>query len=155
MCVHLRYWPIDRLRRRGAELRRKAFVLVETTAQRQIVTAVSPEVPPAVRPGMTLAQARAHCAALAIAPAEPEKDRRSLEALGYWLMRFSPNVAIWPPSAICLDATGLEMLFGNLHALAGRVDAAMKRLCLNADVAIGPTPGAAWAMAVFGTEAVR
>ncbi|MGD0770422.1 MAG: DNA polymerase Y family protein [Tepidisphaeraceae bacterium] len=157
MCVHLPNWPIDRLRRRRAELRRKAFVLVETTAHRQIVTAVSPEVPPAVRPGMTLAQARAHCADLAVAPAEPEKDRRSLEALGYWLMRFSPNVAIWPPSsaealpnAVCLDATGLEMLFGNLHALAGRVDAAMKRLGLNANVAIAPTPGAAWAMAVFG-----
>ncbi|MGD0387742.1 MAG: DNA polymerase Y family protein [Tepidisphaeraceae bacterium] len=125
---------------------------METTAHRQIVTAVSPEVPPAVQPGMTLAQARAHCTALAVVPAEPEKDRRSLEALGYWLMRFSPNVAIWPPSSICLDATGLEMLFGNLHALAGRVDAAMKRLCLNANVAIGPTPGAAWAMAVFGEE---
>jgi protein ImuB len=150
MCVHLRHWPIDRLRRRRPELRRKAFVLVETTAHRQIVMTVSPEVPPAVRPGMTLAQARAHCADLAIAPAEPEKDRRSLEALGYWLMRFSPNVAIWPPSAICLDATGLEMLFGNLYALAGRVDAAMKRLGLNADVAMAPTPGAAWAMAVFG-----
>ena len=155
MCVHLRHWPIDRLRRRALELRRKAFVLVETTAHRQVVTAVSPEVPPAVQPGMTLAQARAHCAELAIAPAEPEKDRRSLEALGYWLMRFSPNVAIWPPSSICLDATGLERLFGNLHALAGRVDAAMKRLRLNADVAIGPTPGAAWAMAVFGTESPR
>jgi len=150
--VHLRHWPIDRLRRRSAELRHKAFVLVETTAHRQIVTAVSPEVPPAVRPGMMLAQARAHCAELVIAPADPEKDRRSLEALGYWLMRFSPNVAIWPPASICLDATGLEMLFGNLHSLAGRVDAAMKRLSLNANVAIGPTPGAAWAMAVFGGE---
>jgi len=162
LCVHLRRWPIDRLRRRRPELRRKAFVLVETTAHRQIIMTVSPEVPPAVRPGMTLAQARAHCADLTVAPAEPEKDRRSLEALGYWLMRFSPNVALWPPNAaeasptaVCLDASGLEMLFGNLHALAGRVDAAMKRLHLNADVAIAPTPGAAWATAVFGGESPR
>ena len=125
---------------------------METTAHRQIVTAVSPEVPPAVRPGMMLPQARAHCAGLEIAQAEPEKDRRSLTALGYWLMRFSPNVAIWPPASICLDAAGLEMLFGSLPALAGRVDAALRRLHLNANLAIAPTPGAAWAMAVFGEE---
>src|SRR5580704_13961358 len=121
MCVHLRHWPIDRLRRRRLELQRKALVLVETTANRQIVTAISPDVPPTVRPGMTLAQARAHCGGLAIAEAQPEKDRRSLEALGYWLMRFSPSVAICPRTSICLDATGLERLFGSLHTLAGRL----------------------------------
>jgi protein ImuB len=150
--VHLRNWPIDRLRRRRSELRRKAFVVVESTANRQIVTAISPEVPQTMRLGMTLAQARAHCADLAIAQAEPEKDHRSLEALGYWLMRFSPNVAVCPPSSIYLDATGLELLFGNLHTLAGRVDAALRQLRLNASVAIGPTPGAAWALAGFGRE---
>jgi protein ImuB len=151
-CVHLRHWPIDRLRRRRFELRRKPFILVETTANRQIVTAVSPDVPPTVRPGMTLAQARAHCDGLAIAEAQPDKDRRSLEALGYWLMQFSPNVAICPQSSICLDATGLELLFGSLHTLAGQIDAALKRLQLSANVVIAPTPGAAWAMAVFGNQ---
>jgi len=43
--VHLRNWPIDRLRPTQSELRHKRFVVIETTANRQIVTAVSPEVP--------------------------------------------------------------------------------------------------------------
>jgi protein ImuB len=152
MCVHLHNWPIDRLRRHRGELRRKAVVVVESTTNRQMVTAVSAEVPRAVRPGMTLAQARAHCAGLLVAPAEPERDQRSLEALGYGLMRFSPNVAVWQPASICLDATGLEMLFGDLHTLAGRVDMTLRRWRLNASVAIAPTPGAAWAKAAFGGE---
>jgi protein ImuB len=104
---------------------------------------------------MTLAQARAHCAELIIADSEPEKDLKSLEALGYWLMRFSPNVAICPPSSIYLDATGMELLFGSLQALAGRVNAVLKRLRLNANVAITPTPGAAWGLAIYGKESPK
>lgn len=123
---------------------------MQSSDHRQTVTAVSPDAPPVIQPGMMLAQARAHCSALAAAEAEPEKDRRALEALGQWLKRFSPNVAIGPAFSIWLDATGLELLFGSPHALAGRVDAAMKRLRINAAVAIAPTPGAAWGMAAFG-----
>jgi protein ImuB len=138
-------------------LRRKPFVVIETASNRQMVTAVSPDAPPIVRPGMTLAQARAHGADLAVAAADAEKDRRSLEALGHWLTRFSPNVAlgpaaIGPPSSLWLDAAALELLFGSLPMLAGRVEAAMRRLHLSATVAIAPTPGAAWAMAAFGKQ---
>ncbi|MGA2229866.1 MAG: DNA polymerase Y family protein [Tepidisphaeraceae bacterium] len=150
MCVQLPYWPIDRVRRRRPGLRHKALALIESTNHRQTVTALSPEAPPPVAVGMMLAQAKAHCSALAVAEAEPDKDRRALEALGHWLKRFSPNVAIGPPFSIWLDATGLELLFGNLHTLAARVDAAMKRLHISAAVAIAPTPGAAWALAAFG-----
>jgi protein ImuB len=130
------------------------LALIESTNHRQTVTALSPETPPPVAVGMMLAQARAHCSALAIAEAEPDKDRRALEALGHWLKRFSPNVAIGPPFSIWLDATGLELLFGNLHALAARVDAAMKHLRISAAVAVAPTPEAAWALAAFGSAAL-
>jgi len=128
------------------------LVLIQISGNRQIVTAVSPDAPPAVRPGISLAQARAHCSHLQCLDETPAEDWRSLEALARWLMRFSPNVALCPPSSIFLDAAGLERLLGNPRSLARRVAAALAQLGLAATVAIAPTPGAAWALAVFSTN---
>jgi protein ImuB len=155
LCAHLRHWPIDRLRRRRRELRDKSLVLVETTANRQIVVHVSPETPAGIYPGMALAEAKARHATLLDFPATPAADRCSLEALAYWLTRFSPNVCIYPPSSLFLDATGLERLFGSFHNLHHRVADALASLRIIAAVTIAPTPGAAWAIAAFGNAGLR
>ncbi len=152
LCAHLRHWPIDRLCRRRPELRRKALVLVETIANRHTVVHVSPETPTEIFPGMALAEARARHAALLDLPATPAADLRSLEALGHWLTRFSPGVSVCPPSSLYLDATGLERLFGSLANLRRRVADALASFRISANVAIAPTPGAAWALATFGGD---
>ncbi|HWE98118.1 MAG TPA: DNA polymerase Y family protein [Tepidisphaeraceae bacterium] len=150
LCAYLRHWPIDRLRRRRPELRRKPLVLVETIGTRQIVVHVSPEMPAGIYPGMALAAAKARHAALLDLPATPTADLRSLEALGYWLMRFSPGVSVYPASSLFLDATGLERLYGGLANFRRRVAQALASLRVTAAVTIAPTPGAAWALAAFG-----
>jgi protein ImuB len=155
LCIYLRQWPIDRLRRRHSGLRHKPLVLFETIGNRQLVTHISPETPRSVRVGMTLPQARAHHAALISLAITPADDLRSLEALGRWLMRFSPSISIAPPSSIFLDAGGLQRIFGGLHNLRLRVADALSALRITADVAIAPTPGAAWALAGFGHNQPR
>jgi len=150
--VHLPHWPIDRLRRRRRELRHSPLVLIQISANRQIVTAVCPDAPASVRPGMSLAQARAHCAHLQCLAADPAADLRCLEALARWLMRFSPNVALCPPASIVVDVAGLDRLLGDPPTLARRVAAALSRLGLTARLAIAPTAAAAWGLAVFGHE---
>jgi protein ImuB len=154
MCAHLRNFAIDRLRRRRSELRHKPIAIIETSANRQIVMAVSDDAPEGVRAGMTLAQTRAHCARIVVIDAEPEKDRRGLVALGYWMMRFSPNVAIDASSLYCssiyLDVSGMELLFGDARKIATAVESALRRLNFCTSVAIAPTPAAAWGLAVFG-----
>jgi protein ImuB len=150
LCAYLRHWPIDRLRRRRPELRRKPLVLIETSGNRQTIVHVSPETPADIYPGMALASARARHAALLDLPATPAADLRSLEATGYWLMRFSPGVCVYPPSSLFLDATGLERLYGGLENFRRRVAQALASLRLTAAVTIAPTPGAAWALAAFG-----
>jgi protein ImuB len=150
LCVHLRHWPIDRLRRRRPELRHKAIVLVETIGNRQTVIHVSPETPAGVYPGMALAEARARYSGLLDFPATPDADLRSFEALGYWLIQFSPNVCVCPPSSLFLDATGLERLFGGFAIYHRRVAEALASLRVTAAVTIAPTAGAAWALAAFG-----
>jgi protein ImuB len=150
--VHLRHWPIDRLRRRRSELRRKAIVLVETVGNRQTVVQVSPETPNGIYPGMALAEARARHAGLLDFPAMSGADLRSLEALGHWLMRFSPNVCVYPSSSFFLDATGLERLFGGFANYRRQVAEALASLRITAAVTIAPTAGAAWALAAFGNN---
>ena len=129
---------------------------------------------------MTLTQARALCAAVEHADHEPQRDRRALEALGRWMTRFTPAVALQcdtgvPPAqgasaggrssksqrnphgrdarvtvGLFLDVTGGEHLFGGIENLVRQVSASLARMRLDARVAAAPNPGAAWALAFGG-----
>lgn len=157
MCVRLTQWPIDRLRRRQSQLRHKPLVLVQTVASRLVVAAASDEARGGgITVGMTLAEARALCSGLFHHEHAPQRDQRSLEVLGRWLIaRFSPVVVVQPPDALLLDVTGSERLFGGLPRLAGLVHDAVAALQVTHRLAIAPTCGAAWALASFGTTGVQ
>jgi protein ImuB len=123
------------------------LVLIEQVATRQIVIAVCEQSFAAgVRMGMTLAQARALCPGLEHAIHEPTKDHRALEALGRWLTRFTPVVAIEAPGCLMLDLTGCERVFGGLEPLVRQIAEAVRRMGFAAKLAVAPTIGAAWAM---------
>lgn len=68
--------------------------------------------------GMTLADARARCPALAVRPADPEADARELDRLVREMVRFTPAVSADPPDGIVLDVTGCAHLFGGESGLA-------------------------------------
>ncbi|MCS7033379.1 MAG: DNA polymerase Y family protein [Phycisphaerae bacterium] len=71
------------------------MAIVRTTSNRQLVLAVSDAAAGhGVRPGMTLAQARALCAHIEPIEHQPHRDAMALEALARWMMRFSPCVAL-------------------------------------------------------------
>lgn len=149
-------------------------VLVETVAGRQLAAAVSAEAAArGIRAGMTLAEARALCPDLLHAPLDQARDVLALEALGRWMMRFSPSVAIdagagvrpagrrkptpsgYSPychAAVFLDVTGCELLYGGLANLTARVEQAMRALCIRARIATAPTVGAAYALAAYGSR---
>jgi protein ImuB len=126
-------------------------VLVTTTRGRRIVVAACDGARAAgARPGLTLAEAQALCPGLVHADHDADRDARGLAALGRWLMRFTPAVAVEPPAAIFLDVTGCDRLFGGFDAILQQATAAIATLGLSADLAIAPTPGAAWALARTG-----
>lgn len=146
-------WPIDRIRRRRAALRRDPLVLIENTGTRQrVVEACRQALSQGVRPGMTLPQARAMCPSLVHAEHEPGEDDRALIGLGRWLMRFTPVVSLAPPDTVFLDVGGCERLYGGLDVLMHRVADALAKLRITARLAIAPTPGAAWAIASFDPQ---
>src|SRR5438874_2651443 len=86
-CVRPINWTIERVRRK---LRRtspaaapEALVLVQTTANRQIVVAMCERARArGVRPGLSLAEARALCPQMVHAEHDSVKDAKGLEALG-------------------------------------------------------------------------
>ncbi len=117
---------------------------------------------------MTLAEACALCPNLEHGEYQPLEDRKGLVRLGRWMMRFSPIVALDQNSgctsgasetsdalaAIFMDVTGCERLYGGLTSLMEQLAEALKRLRFHASLAIAPTPGAAFAIALAGRHGI-
>ena len=128
-----------------------------------------------LRPAMRLADARALVPDLVTAAAEPQADRRLVEAIANWCDRYTPWVAIDPLGAalaedgaaaascsaggfggdagLLLDVTGCAHLFGSgeagERALLADLTERLSRHGLAARAAMADTAGAAWALARF------
>ncbi len=73
------------------------LLLIRTVATRQIIVAASDSARAfGIRPTMTLGEAHALCAIVQHEEHDSLRDRKSLEALARWMMRFSPVVALPP-----------------------------------------------------------
>ncbi|HUO08921.1 MAG TPA: DNA polymerase Y family protein [Phycisphaerae bacterium] len=113
-----------------------------------------------VRPGMTVAEAKALCPAARVAPFDPDRSRQAMSLLAKWALRFSPTVAVDRhvsgrfaddvPEGLLLDVTGEAHLFGSEHLLLTEIATRLRDIGFTARLAIAPTVGAAWAAARFG-----
>ncbi len=109
---------------------------------------------------MSAAEARALCVNLHCIDEDVAGDERTLDALGRWLIRFTPVVSRgWEdtdvdagalPAVLFLDLTGCERLFGGIDVLVEHVKSALAQFSIPAQMALAPTPGAAWAFALTG-----
>lgn len=109
-------------------------------------------------PGLPLADARAMVPHLAAAEREPGAEAASLERLAHWALRYTPWVALdrsglesVGEAGLLLDVTGCAHLFGGEAAMLSDLIARLARSGYSARAAIADTPGAAWAMARFGS----
>lgn len=111
-----------------------------------------------LRRGQTQADARAMIPHLICRPADPGADARALTALAVWAERWSPSVSVDPATegleGLFLDLTGAAHLFGGEAALAAQIRDRLAEAGARARVAVGPTPGAAWALARWGEDAI-
>ncbi len=103
-----------------------------------------------VRPGLTLADARALCPTLEARPADPVGDARALGRLADWCGRYSPWTGTDGADGVVLDITGCAHLFGGEAALAEDLVGRLARRGVAARAAVADGPGAAWAMARYG-----
>jgi protein ImuB len=103
-----------------------------------------------LKPGLGIADARARYPAIEIVEADPEADRRLLEALADWCDRYTPLVAIDGTEGLFLDITGCAHLFGGEEAMLDDLRFRLGEQGFDARVGLGSTPGAAWAAARYG-----
>lgn len=109
-----------------------------------------------VTEGARLADMRALCPGLRVDFADPQGDRAALARLALWARRWCPWTAAdaGGPGAgghgLILDTTGADHLWGGEAALLEAIEAALAAQGLTARPALGPTWGAAWALARFG-----
>jgi protein ImuB len=133
-------------------LREPLMALVAVDHGRSVVAHCCPRCLQAgVRPGMTLAHARALAGPeLYHQSDQPRRQADSLAALAQWAMQFSPVVAVDGQDALVMDITGCQRLFGGEDAIVAKVACSLERLGLASRVAVASTLGCAWAMARFG-----
>lgn len=145
--------PTERARRAaaGAAEAGGPLVLVRAVGGTRVVERVCPRARAlGLRPGLSLAQARALVPGLAAAPHEPHRDRVVLIHLARWAYRFSPAVEPVEPGTLLLDITGCQRLFGGEEAIARQAVTGLARRGFRARGAVADTVGAAYALAVAG-----
>ena len=105
-----------------------------------------------LKPGMALADARAMHPSLQIHDADPEADAATHAALVDWCRLFTPLAAPDGLDAAMLDISGAAHLFGGEITLMDTIVARQAKQGFAVRPAIAATPGAAWALARYGSR---
>jgi protein ImuB len=160
LCLWLPRLATDRLAtdrlQQGDAFLKEPVATVQTISNSAFLDTVNTTAQAAgLRPGMSLASARAICPTLTVVEAQPSLDRAFLERLALWCDRFTPLVALDGSDGLMLDISGCTHLFGETDHQGER---AMMRLArdglaaqgVTATAAIAATSGAATALARFG-----
>ena len=100
--------------------------------------------------GMSYSDARAFCPDLQSRPADPQRDRQFLHTLRRWATRYCPWVGLEGEDGLVLDITGSAHLFGGEEAMLTDMRGRLARAGLSAQIGLGDTRGAAWALAHHG-----
>lgn len=157
MSFSLPRWPTQRRRRTSvspSDNPDQPFALVHTTTGGERLYALDTNAARrGLREGQSLADAKALEPDLRIAAANPDADRRLLQALARWCGRWSPWTAPDPGApgrdGILLDITGCARLFDGEKNLVTAALTAMRDQGLTAHVAVAPTIGLAWGLARY------
>lgn len=102
-----------------------------------------------LRPGMTLAEARAIHPGFGVTEIDRDKDRAALAVCADAAQRFTPLVAYDGNDGLLLDITGCAHLFGGETGIMQGTVRAMRRFGLTARAAVSTTPESARAFSRF------
>ena len=143
----------DRIQRqRGVEWASRPLATVVESGSRIMLAGVTRSAEQAgLVPGMALADARAVVAELATVPADIGAEAALLARLARWCGRYTPIVAIDGTDGLFLDVTGCAHLFGGETKMVEDMMGRLEALGFSAAAALADTPGAAWALARFGS----
>jgi protein ImuB len=129
-------------------------ILIARHGQREVVTAACPvALDLGLQAGMAAAHARALVADLDVRDSEPDKDRALLDRLAlHAVSRWTPTASVSDAYGLWLDLTGTTHLFGGEARFCRRLLGFLRRFGFTARIAIAGTPGAAHALARYGSD---
>ncbi len=104
-----------------------------------------------LRPGLSLADARAALPPLLTRPAEPDRDRAALAVLVSWIGRYGPARNVEGVDGLWVDSTGVAHLHGGETSMLRDLIGRLARAGITARAGLADTPGAAHALARFAT----
>jgi len=156
LCLHLPYLATERAWRDGlCRSKPGPLVLTRPVGAAHVVERVCAQARRlGVRPGMSLAQARALAPELLAVACDDQKDRAALTELARWATRFGPTVEVVEPDTLLVDVTGCALLFRGEANIARQAVAGLKQRGFGARAAIADTVGAAYAVATAGPEPI-
>ena len=132
------------------------FALVAKEANGVRITAANrPAQKGGIHEGMRLADAHALLPSLETEIADTAADARVLEALADWCERYTPTVGIDGVDGLWLDITGAAHLVGSEQELLADLSRRLRAIGFANRLGLAETPGAAWAIARFGTAGGR
>lgn len=155
ISLWLPYLATERVERGDPTLAERPFATFMESRGQMILAAVNPcAAGVGLTPGMSLANARALYPDITLRRADPPEERKMLESLRDWSVRYTPWVALDGTDGLLLDVTGCGHLFGGdavvLTDLAERLDG----IGFTVRAARAETPLAAVALARFGDGTV-
>lgn len=104
-----------------------------------------------IEPGARVVDVQAIHPDLHVEPADPAGDRSFLDRLALWARRWSPWTVADRDDGLFLDSQGVAHLFGGEAAMLSDIQRRMAMQGLTAHVAMAATPGAAQALARYGS----
>ena len=127
---------------------RKPFALVEAgTHGLRIAAANESAQNEGVSPGLRFTDAKARCPELASEEIDRASDATALEALGNWLIRFVPLIAVDGSDGLMLETTGCAHLYGGEAGMMAEITRLLERDHIPHAAGLASTPGAASALA--------
>ncbi|TLU70862.1 Y-family DNA polymerase [Lichenicoccus roseus] len=157
VSLWLPFWPTDRLRKLHGDAPADGSPLVTRGHDgRRMVIAAADQAARALGlcAGMPLAHAQAMVPDLAVLDATPAEDAEALARLAAWCLRLSPLTAPDAPDGVWIDVTGCAHLHGGERPMLTLLARQLARHRLAGRMAIADTPGAAHAMARFGSKPI-
>ncbi len=152
------HWPTDRRRRalgKDAPSRDQTLITAIQDGNRRVIEAADAQAAKlGLRRGMAVAQAMAVVPGLQVLEADPQEDEAALLRLARWCQRLTPLAAPDAPDGIFLDVAGCTHLWDGEESLLDHLVARLAQDGVTARAAIADTPGAAHAMARFGTDKI-
>jgi len=151
VSIWFRHLTTDWFTLRRPLLRSVPFVLKDSVHGRMVITALNAlaEIK-GLHKGMVITDARALVPDLEVADEITELTDKLLLRLAEWCIRFSPVVAIDPPSGLLMDATGCAHLWGGDSSYLAEIARRLNDRGYDVRVAMADTFGTAWAVARYG-----